>query len=333
MHLFPKTHFDFLGKRYAFFVVSAVLLGGSLVSLATKGIHYGIDFTGGTDIQLHFDKPLDMGALRKAADKAGMPNAALQNFVGLDKPTFSIRTQTDSAEEVDKELNALQAALPDNPMTIDRKDYVGPAVGRYMFRQALWAIVLSLAGIIIYLGFRFENPVWGVAGVIALLHDVLATYGLFSIGNMEVDLLIISAILTIGGYSIHDTIVIFDRMREKSHHMHKEPLYQIMNESMNETLSRTVITSLTVLVVVAILYFFGGQVIHHFALAMVFGTIVGTYSSVAVATPLVYEWQLHSGAAKPMEPRGSEPKPSKNGPVKPALSKPTMTKPKPTGKK
>lgn len=324
MHLFPKTHFDFLGKRYIFFVVSGLLLGGSIISLATRGIKYGIDFTGGTEIQLHFEKPLDMAELRKAADKAGMPDAAMQRYVGTDKPTFTIRTQSASAEEVDQKLSALAAAIPDNAMTIDQKAYVGPAVGRYLFRQAIWAIVLSLSGIIIYLGFRFSNPVWGVAGIIALFHDVLATYGLFSVLHSDVDLLIISAILTIGGYSIHDTIVIFDRMREKMHHMHKEPLGQIMNESMNETLSRTMITSLTVLVVVAILYFFGGQVIHHFAMAMVFGTIVGTYSSVAVAAPLVYEWQLHTGRAKPMEARASGPSGSSGS------GKPQITKPKPS---
>jgi preprotein translocase subunit SecF len=318
MHLFPKTHFDFLGKRWAFFVASAILLGGSIASLATRGIRYGIDFTGGTEIRVHFDNPIDLGKLRKAADKAGMPDAALQTYVGTEKPTFSIRIQSDiktSAEKVDQLLNALAAQIPDNKMTIDSKDYVGPAVGRHLFQQALWAIILSLTGIIVYLGFRFANPVWGVAGIIALFHDVLATYGLFSILGAEVDLLIISAILTIGGYSIHDTIVIFDRMREKMRHMRRESLAQVMNESMNETLSRTVITSMTVLAVVTILYLFGGQVIHHFAMAMVFGTIVGTYSSIAVAAPFVYEWSLRSGSARPAD-------------TKPQA----VTKPKPAGR-
>ncbi|MDE2237575.1 MAG: protein translocase subunit SecF, partial [Elusimicrobia bacterium] len=248
----------------------------------------------------------------------GVADAAMQRYTGTN--IFSIRIQANaqrSSERIDQELASVQADFPGNAMTLDSKSYVGPAVGRHLFQQAVWAIVLSLAGIIIYLGFRFSNPIWGVAGIIALFHDVLATYGLFSIMGMEVDLLIVSAMLTIGGYSIHDTIVIFDRMREKLKHMRKEPLDQVMNESLNETLSRTLITSSTVLIVVTILYFFGGPVIHHFALAMVFGTLVGTYSSIAVATPLVYEWtqrgarrQRQAQSAAPARPT-SKPKPLK----------------------
>lgn len=313
MHLFPKTHLDFLGKRRMFYVISAILLGGSAVSLMTHGVKYGIDFTGGTEAQISFEKPIDLSKVRAAADKAGMHNAALQSYVGGTKSAFSIRMQAETAEAVDQQLNALKAQLPDDHMTVESKDFVGPSVGRHLFKQALLAIMLSLAGIIIYLGFRFDNLVWGAAGIIALLHDVLATYGLFSMMGYEVDLLIISAILTIGGYSIHDTIVIFDRMREKLRHMHKEPLAVVMNESINETLSRTVITSGTVLLVVSILFFFGGPVMHHFALAMVFGAIVGTYSSIAVAAPLAYDWMHRNERPRdlPKPPTGGgKPKPA-----------------------
>ncbi len=302
MHLFPKTQIDFLEMRWKFFALSGLILGGSVVSLATRGVKYGIDFTGGTVVQLSFDKPLDLGHLRDAVGKSGIENPGIQSYEGTAKPTFSIRIQSDikqDAEILEKQLTALQAALPDNKMSVDNKEYVGPAVGRYLFRQALLAICISLAAIIVYLGFKFKDLMWGVAGVIALFHDVLATYGFFSILGAEVDLLIISAILTIGGYSIHDTIVIFDRMREKLKIMRKEPLGKVMNESMNETLSRTIITSGTVLVVVSILYLFGGSVIHHFAMAMVFGTIVGTYSSIAVAAPLVYEWNQRLIGGRP----------------------------------
>ncbi len=312
MHLFPKQHFDFLGKRYVFFAISGLILGASVISLATRGIKYGIDFTGGTTIQLTFDKPIAMGRLRQASDKIGWKNAGIQSYTGTN--SFDIRVQAQangSAEQLDRDLTALQAALPDDAFKVDSKSYVGPAVSRQLRSRAIWAIVLSLLGIIIYLGFRFSNPIWGVAGIVALFHDVLATYGLFSILHADVDLLIISAILTIGGYSIHDTIVIFDRMREKMHIMRKEPLGKIMNESMNETLSRTVITSMTVLVVVLILFFFGGQVIHHFAMAMVFGAVVGTYSSVAVAAPLVYEWNLRHEKGRAAENNKPNP-PSKS---------------------
>ena len=299
MHLFPKTYFDFMKLRWYFFAVSAVLLGGSLLSLATRGIKYGIDFTGGTVVQVTFEKPLELKQLREVVEKVGIQNAALQHYTASN--TFSIRIQSDikrSAEQLEKELLAIQAAMANNKLTIDSKQYVGPSVGRHLFKQALLALVLSLGGIIIYLGFRFANPIWGVASIVALLHDVLATYGLFSLMGYEVDLLIISAILTVGGYSIHDTIIVFDRMREKLRHMRRESLYQIMNASINETLSRTVITSGTVLVIVMILYLFGGPVLHYFAMAMVFGAIVGTYSSIAGAVPLVYEWSVRSGGKK-----------------------------------
>ena len=293
MQLFrEKTRIDFLGLRYKFFVISGLLLGASFLSLAVRGVKYSIDFTGGTTVQVTFSQPVEVQELRAAIEKAGIPNAALQHYT--DTNTFVIRIQADvqrSAEELERQLQAIQAALPAAKMRVDSKSYVGPAVAKHLFQQALLAVVLSLAGIVVYVGFRFANPIWGVAHIIALLHTLIATYGLFSVLGTDIDLLIISAILTVGGYSIHDTIVIFDRMREKLRIKRKEPLAQIMNESMNETLSRTVITSFTVFVVVSILYVVGGPVIHHFAMAMVFGTIVGTYSSIAVAAPLVYEWE------------------------------------------
>jgi preprotein translocase subunit SecF len=293
MQLFhQKSHIDFLGLRYTFFIISGVLIAASFLSLAVRGVKYSIDFTGGTTVQVTFDQPVEVQDLRAAVEKAGFTNAALQHYT--DTNTFLIRIQADvqrSAEELEKQLQAIQAALPAVKMRVDSKSYVGPAVAKHLFQQALLAVVISLAGIITYVGFRFANPIWGVAHIIALLHTLIATYGLFSVLGMDIDLLIISAILTVGGYSIHDTIVIFDRMREKLAYMRKEPLAQVMNESMNETLSRTVITSFIVFVVVTVLYVVGGPVIHNFALAMVFGTIVGTYSSVAVAAPLVYEWE------------------------------------------
>ena len=299
MQIFPKTHFDFIGMRWKFFLISMILLGGSLAALMARGIKYGIDFTGGTALQVTFEKPMELAQLRQAAAKSGLEGASLQSYTGTN--TFSIRVQSQqqSAELLDRQLAALQQSLVENKFKVDSKEYVGPAVGKYLFRRAMWAICLSLGGIIIYLGFRFANPMWGVAGIIALFHDVIATYGLFSLLGAEVDLLIISAMLTIGGYSINDSIVIFDRIREKLRTMRKEPLKQVMNESMNETLSRTIITGGTVLVVMVIFFFFGGKVIHHFALAMIFGSLVGTYSSIAVAAPLVYEWTMRGQKNNP----------------------------------
>jgi preprotein translocase subunit SecF len=293
MQLFrQKTQIDFLGLRHRFFVISGLLLGTSLVSLAVWGVKYSIDFTGGTTVQVTFNQPVEVQEVRAAIEKAGMSNAVLQHYT--DTNTFLIRIQADvqrSAQDLETQLQAIQAALPTTQMRIDSKSYVGPSVASHLFRQALLAVVLSLAGIVAYVGFRFANPIWGVAHIIALLHTLIATLGLFSLLGTDIDLLIISAILTVGGYSIHDTIVIFDRMREKLHVLRKQPLAEVMNQSMNETLSRTVITSFIVFVVVSVLYVVGGPLIHHFAMAMVFGTLVGTYSSIAVAAPLVYEWE------------------------------------------
>lgn len=313
MHLFPKTQIDFLEMRWKFFALSGLILGGSVVSLATRGVKYGIDFTGGTVVQLSFDKPLDLGHLRDAVGKSGIENPGIQSYEGTAKPTFSIRIQSDikqDAEILEKQLTALQAALPDNKMSVDNKEYVGPAVGRYLFRQALLAICISLAAIIVYLGFKFKDLMWGVAGVIALFHDVLATYGFFSILGAEVDLLIISAILTIGGYSIHDTIVIFDRMREKMRTERGIPLDVLINSSMNETLSRTVITVLIVQIVCVVLYVAGGPVLRDFALAMVVGNILGTYSSIGVAAPLVFEYQVRVGGKKVSSGAAAAPSPA-----------------------
>lgn len=303
MHLFPKTHFDFVGARWMFFTFSTVLLGGSLVLLATRGVKYGIDFTGGTVIQLSFDKPIELSALRDAVERGGTGNASLQSFSGTNSYALRLPTEaSQTAEEIEHKLTRIQAALPENKFTVDRKEFVGPAIGKHLLRQALWAVALSLAGIIVFLGFRFSNPIWGVAGIVALVHDVIATLGLFSLIGAEVDLLIVSALLTIGGYSIHDSIIIFDRMREKLRLMRRDPLRQVVNESMNETLSRTIITSGLVFGVVVILYISGGKVIHHFALAMVFGTLVGTYSSIAVAAPLVFEWLTRHSSGRSSAP-------------------------------
>lgn len=310
LHLIPKTHIDFVGARWKFFIFSGALFLAGIGSLATRGVRYGIDFTGGTFIQLSFEKPITLAELRKAADAAGLGEAALQSYAGTN--TFSLRVQSgsdSSAQVLEKYLGALQAAIPDDKFTVDRKEFVGPAVGKQLFRSALWAVILSLSSMILYLAFRFDNPIWGLSAVTALAHDVILTYALFSVVRAEVDLLVVTALLTIAGYSIHDTIIVFDRMREEMRLNRQAPLYDVINKSMNETLSRTIITSLLVFVVVLILFLFGGGVIHHFAMAMVFGVGFGTYSSVAVAAPLVYEWQIRHGGRQAAAPQSANPQP------------------------
>jgi preprotein translocase subunit SecF len=291
MVLIGKTNIDFIKRRLKFFVVSGLLVLTGAVSLGVKGMNLGLDFTGGTLLQLRFDKPVSIGEVREAMAKAGL-ETTIQSFSDRNAYQIKIKGSQDNVNEMaDKIMAGLTAGLPGNAYTEEKRDYVGPVVGRDLAKKALFAIILSLFGIIVYVAFRFSNPVWGAAGVIALLHDVFLAMGALSITNREIDLVIVAALLTIAGYSINDTIVIFDRMRENMRTFPKMPLGQLINASLNETLSRTLLTNLTVLSVVAILYLFGGEVINNFAFTMLIGSICGTYSTIAIATPLVYQWE------------------------------------------
>jgi preprotein translocase SecF subunit len=185
----------------------------------------------------------------------------------------------------------MKTTFPDNPFIVERVEIVGPVVGQHLVNQALLAFVFSMVGISIYVAFRFKRWVWGITGVFALVHDVFFTVGFMAIMGREMSVTVMAALLTIAGYSINDTIVVFDRIREHLRSRQKQPLDQLMNRSFNETLSRTIITSLTVFLVLIALLIFGGEVIRDFAIAMTFGVVVGTYSSIFVASAMVYDWQ------------------------------------------
>lgn len=293
--IFAKPHIDFMGNRFYVYGLSAFVVGASLFSLFTKGFNYSIEFTGGTLVQVTFAKPVGLPALRAAMDKA-YPGLEIQSFSGDTSFSLSAKTAASQVNTAAQKIqDAVAAAFPDNPIRVDRREFIGPVVGRFLFKQTMFAIVFSLLGIIVYVAFRFDNLVWGVAGVIALAHDVIGAMGLVSITGKEFNLLIVAALLTIAGYSISDTIVVFDRMREKMRLMRKAPLDQVINESINETLSRTIITVFTVLLVLVVLFFLGGEVIHDFSATLLFGTLIGTYSSIAVAAPLVDDWQHFKG--------------------------------------
>lgn len=291
MVLIGKTNVNFIAKRFIFFGVSAVLIAAGALSLSMKGLNLGLDFTGGTLLQVQFAQPVTTAQVREAMRKAGL-ETTIQSFTGRNAYQIKVKgTQENVNEIADKMLAGFKASFPGNAYTEEKRDYVGPVVGRDLAKKALFAIVLSLFGIIIYVAFRFSNPVWGAAGVAALMHDVFITMGALSITNREIDLVIVAALLTIAGYSINDTIVIFDRMRENIRIFPKMALGQLINTSVNETLSRTLLTNLTVLTVVSVLFFMGGEVINNFAFAMLIGSICGTYSTIAIATPLVYQWE------------------------------------------
>lgn len=287
MNIFPKTHIDFLKYRKVYFTLFAAVLIAGVCSFATKGMNWGIDFTGGTMVQVKFNAPVDMGQIRNALSSTGA-NSELQSY---GDNTFSI-----SEKSTEHEVGVVQARIEKAldtlgvPYTVEQTNSVGPAVGANMAERAGWAIALSLVFIIVYVAFRFSNILWGISGVVALFHDLWVMALVFSLTGREIDLVVVAAFLTVAGFSINDTIVIFDRMRENIHLHPKMSFAELINTSINETLSRTVITTVTVLFALLVLYFLGGEVINSFALAMLVGCISGVYSTIALTTPLVYTW-------------------------------------------
>ncbi|MDD4004483.1 MAG: protein translocase subunit SecF [Elusimicrobiaceae bacterium] len=286
--LIPKTNFDFVKNRFTFFAISGLLVLGSILTIAVKGFNYGLDFSGGTMLQVDFRQPTDIGTIRTALEKAGI-TPEIQTYSGGSSYAIRVKGSQDNVNEIG---NRIKSALDtvSAGYSVGRVEYVGPAVGRDLSKKAIWAMVLSLFGIIIYVAFRFSNPIWGVMGVLGQFHDILIVVGALAITGREINLITVAALLTIAGYSINDTIVIFDRMRENMHLNPRIKLYDLINLSVNETMSRTVITTLTVFLASIILYFLGGPVLNDFAFAMLVGVICGVYSTVTIATTLLYQF-------------------------------------------
>lgn len=296
LKLLPKTNIDFLKFRKAYYIFFALILIGGVICFFTKGFNMGIDFTGGTMVQVKFDAPVEMSDIRAALSETGA-TSELQSF-GDHSYAISEKSTSDEVgvvqARIEKALDTLNV-----PYTVLMTNSVGPAVGENMTERALWSILLSLVFIIIYVSFRFSNILWGVSGVIALFHDLFVMLFAFSLTQREIDLVVVAAFLTVAGFSINDTIVIFDRMRENISLHPKMKFGELINLSINETLSRTIITTLTVIFAVVVLYMFGGEVINSFAFAMLVGCISGVYSTIALTTPLVYTWshgQLNDGS-------------------------------------
>jgi len=302
MKFFGKTKIDFIGKRRIAFAISLVIILAGIVSLViNQGPKYSIDFTGGVAMELELT-PVKEGAeiikvqeIRDALTNAGIEDAVIQEINGNDgKQLILIKTQVvgDMEDKTStKVIEIIKQKFPDNvdPETLIRlQEEVGPKIGEELKGKAILAIFWALLGIILYIWWRFELT-FGLAAVAALFHDILITIGIFSFLGIEISLSIVAALLTIVGYSLNDTIVVFDRIREDLKLYRKESYASVINHSINETLSRTVITSLTTFVVVLSLFIFGGTVIHDFAFAILIGVVVGTYSSIFVASPLMVE--------------------------------------------
>ncbi|MGQ0644625.1 MAG: protein translocase subunit SecF [Elusimicrobiota bacterium] len=281
---------DFMKRRKLFYGVSGAMVLGTLVFLAVKGPPLSIDFTGGALVEGRFQQRAELEDVRQALSDAGL-QVEIQTEPA--RNAVIIRTGSGAKDEAATRItDALNKAFPSNSFTLERAEFVGPVVGRHLVRQSLLAVVFSLLGIILYVAFRFKNWIWGATGVLALFHDVVITTGFLAVTGREMSVTVIAALLTLAGYSINDTIVIFDRIRENIRLRRKEPLDVLINRSLNETLSRTMITSLMVLLVLLALVFFGGEVLRDFSAALTFGVIIGSYSTWFVATPMVYDWQM-----------------------------------------
>lgn len=373
MRIFENIHIDWLGKRKVFYIVSTVLFLLGLINILTRGLQFGIDFKGGSEIVLQFEKPIDIGNMRSEADKLGLGTIELKTF-GSDN-TILIRTELQAIppelyprviqtiqDEIDKVLPGIERQIvdsaqksvtfnfqnpdttnliieklneagfqtakvseeptntqmivgigiadwvkenlkekfSDNPFQVLKEDQVGPKVGAELKRDAVLAIFLSLIVILIYLAFRFKF-IFALGAVLALFHDVLITLGLYAslYGvipglNLEIDLAIVAAFLTLVGYSINDTVIVFDRVRENLKIHKTMPLFDVLNMSINRTMSRTILTGGTTLIAVLVILIFGGEVLRAFAFTLAFGIIIGTYSSIFVASALVLEYANRS---------------------------------------
>jgi preprotein translocase subunit SecF len=301
VEIIGKTKIDFIARRNIAYGISAllILLGVvALVQIWRGQANLGIDFAGGTSTQVKFERPVEVGAVRAALNQARIEDSEPQQFA--DGRTVMIRLKRAASAEAgtaQRVQEALRKAFPDNPFVVEASTEVGPAIGKELQQKALIAIAVSLAGIIVYIAWRFEFR-FGVAATVATFHDVLAVLGVIWLLDKEITLLIVTALLTLAGYSLTDTVVIFDRIRENLRARRKESLAEVMNVSINQVLARTAMTSVTTLLGAFALFLLGGEVLHDFSFALIIGIIVGSYSSWFVASPLIYEWRVRVEALR-----------------------------------
>lgn len=296
MRLFENVNIDFLGKRKKFYLVSLIVILSGIGALFIKGIPLGIDFLGGTEVQVRFQNDINVSELRDVMAGAGFPGMEIKTM-GTERDVL-LRTPLQEEGQVVAERiqNAISSGLPGNNFEVMRTDKVGPKIGEELRRNALFAIIFSLVGILIYLSLRFQF-IYAIGAVAALFHDVLITISAIAICNailplrLEFDQPMLAAFLTLIGFSVNDTVVIFDRIRENIKLYKNEDIETVMNKSVNATLSRTLITSGTVFLTVFVIFFFGGEVLRGFSFTFMVGIITGTYSSIFVASAVVVDWK------------------------------------------
>ena len=292
MQLFKsETHFDFMGRIKAAVTFSVILILIGLGSVAVSGgLKFGIDFAGGTLIQLQFKNPPDIEVIRDGLKTIGLGESTIQEFGSKKDILVRVQRSEEKLEAVGSMVRkSLMGKFNIDEITVERVEMVGPKVGRDLREKALLSILYAIIGIVIYISWRFELQ-YAIAAISALVHDVLVTMGAFSIFDKEFTLVIVAAFLTIIGYSLNDTIVVFDRIRENLRRKGKSSISDMINTSINQTLSRTLLTSGTTLMVVIALFFFGGEIIHDFSFALLVGVFIGTYSSIFIASVFLVYW-------------------------------------------
>jgi preprotein translocase subunit SecF len=281
---YTQFHFDFMAQRKLWLMVSALMLVVSVLSVAIRGLNFGIDFTGGTVIELGYREPVELHGVRSALETGGLSGAVAQHFgTARDVLVRLPPREATSAKLSTQAMDILTRASPQNPPELRRVEYVGPQVGGELVEAGGLSIILVLLGILIYIALRFEYR-FAVGAVIATVHDPVLIIGVFSLFQIEFDLTVLAAVLAVIGYSVNDTIVVYDRIRENFRKMRKGTTLEIVNASVNQTLTRSIMTSVTTMLVVVALFFFGGEIIHGFSLALILGIVVGTYSSIYVAS-------------------------------------------------
>lgn len=279
-----KSNIDFMGKRMLSMIFSLTLIVLSIVAISTRGLNYGIDFTGGYLIEVEYQNPIILEPVRTALEKGGFNDAQVQHF-GTSKDILVRLAPRDNLNRADltTQVLAILKSASEETINMRRVEFVGPQVGEELREQGGMAMLIALFGILIYVGFRFQLKS-AVGAILALIHDVIITIGVFAITQMAFDLTVLAAILAVIGYSLNDTVVVLDRIRETFRAQRKGTPVNILNLSINQTLSRTIMTSMTTLLVLLSLFFLGGEVIHGFAFALIIGVIIGTYSSIYVAS-------------------------------------------------
>ena len=307
MQFFSNLNINFIGNRkYGYMFSTAMILIGIVFLVLRGGPNYGVDFKGGVSIRVQLPAQIVIDDVRNSLGDAGFGNSELKESrleeAGEIKEEFIIRvpSTSEAVNVADSVLAHFRSDFGESSVVVRSVDSVGPKIGNELRRAAIYATFISMLIILIYISWRFELR-FAVGAIIPLFHDVLITLGVFSILNLEISLVVVAAFLTIIGYSLNDTIVVFDRIRENLKTLRKEDYTKIVNTSINETLSRTIVTSVTTLFVVLILFFFGGDVIHDFAFALLVGIVIGTYSSIFVASPVLVEWENKRQSKSPVK--------------------------------